>query len=261
MLHLLKVEWLKVKNYKAFWVLSILYLTSIFIINYIGWYIEQRTLAEVPPAQAIIGNPHAFPNVWQTVGWFSSWLLYFPGMIMIMLMVNEFNFKTHRQNIIDGWSRGQFIGVKITMAVLLAILITLINIITAIFFGSISSGSFSTEGMENIGFIFLQSIAYIFFALMLAVVFRRSGLAIIIFFLYGLIFEWLITAITTYKFHLTPYSYFLPLQASDVLIPIPFGKKVIYPDRPEVPVLIAVIAIYIFLYVFFARKRFLQDDL
>ena len=261
MLHLLKVEWLKIKNYKAFWVLFILYLISIFTINYIGWYIEQRTIAAAPTAQVIIGNPYAFPNVWQTVGWFSSWLLYFPGMIIIMLMVNEFNFKTHRQNIIDGWSRGQFLGVKIAFAVLLALLITVINIITAIFFGSISSGDFSSEGMENIGYIFLQAIAYIFFALMLAVLFRRSGLAIIIFFLYGLIFEWVITALATYNFHWAPYSYFLPLQASDVLIPIPFGNKVIYPDRPAVSILILVIAIYIFLYVFFARKRFLQDDL
>lgn len=261
MLHLLKIEWLKIKNYKAFWIFSIFYLVSIFLINYIGWSTHQRTMQEAPGSEMIMGHVYSFPKVWQTVGWMSSWLLYFPGMIMIMLMTNEFNFKTHRQNIIDGLSRSQFIGVKIILAVLLAILITLVNVLTAFYFGSVSTGSFSTEGMSYIGYIFLQSIAYIFFALMLAVLFRRSGLAIIVFILYGIVFEWLITALVTFNFHWAPAGYFLPLQVSDVLIPVPFGKKLFYPDTPAVSVLIAAIAAYIFAYVFFARRRFLHDDL
>jgi len=261
MLHLLKIEWLKIKNYKAFWIFSIFYLVSIFLINYIGWTTHQRTTQEMPGSEMLLGHPYSFPNVWSTVGWMSSWLLYFPGMIIIMLMVNEFNFKTHRQNIIDGLSRSQFIGVKIVLALLLAVCITLINILTALYFGSVSPGSFSTEGMVNIWYIFLQSVAYIFFALMLAVLFRRSGLAIIIFFLYGLIFEWIITALITFQFKMAPVGYFLPLQVSDVLLPIPFGKQVMYPHTPAVWILVSAILVYIFIYVFFARKKFLHDDL
>lgn len=261
MLHLLKIEWLKIKNYKAFWVFAVLYLISIFVINYITWYFEGKTKTEMPGSEMILGTPFSFPNVWQTVGWLSSWLLYFPGMIIILQMVNEFNFKTHRQNVIDGWSRQQFIGVKLMLVVIFALLITVITCLTAVFFGSISSGSFTIDGMENIFYIFLQALAYLFFALMLAVLFRRSGLAIIIFILYGLIFEWLATALLTFNFHISPYSYFLPLQTSDVLIPVPFGKKIFYPDTPQPAVLIIAILIYIALYIFFARKKFLVDDL
>jgi ABC-2 type transport system permease protein len=261
MLHLLRIEWLKIKNYRAFWIFSVFYLLSIFLINYIAWYIEQRTKTEVPGSAMVLGSPFEFPNVWQTVGWLSSWLLYFPGMIIIMLMVNEFNFKTHRQNIIDGWSRKQFIGVKFTMIVIFSLLITVINALTSVFFGSISSSSFTIDGMEYLGFVFIQSLAYLFFALMLAVLFRRSGLAIIIFFLYGLIFEWLITALVNFQFKMSPIGYFLPLQASDVLIPMPFGKKVFYPDSPATLVLIIAVLAYISLYIFFARKKFLVDDL
>ena len=86
MLHLLKIEWLKIKNYRAFWVFAILYLVSIFIVTYISWYIEQRTKAQIPETAMILGDSFGFPKVWQTVGWLSSWLLYFPGMIIIMLM-------------------------------------------------------------------------------------------------------------------------------------------------------------------------------
>ncbi|HEX8314659.1 MAG TPA: ABC transporter permease [Flavisolibacter sp.] len=261
MSHLLKIEWLKIKNYKAFWVFAILYLVSIFLINYFAWFAQQRLYQTAPASEQILKNVYVFPKVWQTVGWMSSWLLYFPGMLMIMLMVNEFNFKTHRQNVIDGLSRQQFIGVKLVLCVLMAVVITLINVLTGFIFGSMSPGSFTWEGFEYVGYIFLQAIAYIFFALMLAVLFRRSGLAIIVFILYGLIFEWLATALMTFQFKMAPFSYFLPLQVSDVMIPVPFGDGVIYPDVPSIGIIVGAIAAYIFLYVFFTRKKFITDDL
>jgi ABC-2 type transport system permease protein len=136
-----------------------------------------------------------------------------------------------------------------------------LNFFTALSFGTMTPGEFSTKGMEYMGYVFLQSLMYMFFALLLAVVFRRSGLAIIIFFLYGIIFEWLIAATLTFQFKLTPFSYFLPLQTSDVLIPFPFGKEVFYPDTPGVGVLVAGIVVYIGLYLFFTRRKFVTDDL
>ena len=64
--------------------------------------------------------------------------------------------------------------------------------------------------MENVGYIFIQTVAYITFAMFLAILFRRSGAAIAVFFLYGLIFEWLITVLINFKLDLTPVGYFLP---------------------------------------------------
>ena len=263
MLHLLKIEWLKIKNYRAFWLFAILYLVSIFVVNYFAWFAQQRLYESLPMTEQILKNAYVFPRVWKTVGWINSWLLYFPGMLMIMLMVNEFNFKTHRQNVIDGLSRQQFINVKLMICILLALVITLINIATGFIFGSITQGNFRWEGFEYIGYTFLQTIVYIFFALMLAVLLRRSGVAIIVFILYGLIFEWLITALVTFKLHWAPAAYFLPLEVTDVIIPLPFGDEAIslYPSVPAVGILLATIAAYIFLYVFFTRKKFVTDDL
>jgi ABC-2 type transport system permease protein len=45
------------------------------------------------------------------------------------------------------------------------------------------------------------------------------------------------------------------------LIPVPFGKKLFYPETPAVSILITAIAAYIFAYVYFARRKFLRDDL
>lgn len=262
MLQLLKIEWMKVRHYRAFWIFTILYFASIIGINYIGYFINEVTKANVPVAEALIGAPYAFPNIWGTVGFMSSWLLYFPGILFIMLLTNEFNFKTHRQNIIDGWERIQFVSVKFVFALIFSLAATLFNVLVALLFGFISAGSsFSFEGTENIIYIFIQTFSYISFAMFLAILFRRSGVAIAVFFLYGLIFEWLITTLINFKFDLVPVGYFLPLQVTDTLLPLPFGNKVFYKGAPDPYILVIVSIVYLAAYYFFSLKKFTKDDL
>ena len=262
MQHLLKIEWLKVKNYKAFWIFSILYSFAILGINYTGFYVNDLAVQNMPASQILLGTPYAFPKVWQTVGFMSSWLLYFPGILFIMLLTNEFNFKTHRQNIIDGWTRKQFVTVKFIFAILFSLIATFFNFLVALLFGLITTGShFSFAGIENIGYIFIQTVAYISFAMFLAVLFRRSGAAIAVFFLYGLIFEYLISTLLNYKMSLTPFGYFLPLQVTDVMLPIPFGNEVIYKGAPDLWILVIASVVYICAYYFFALKKFTTEDL
>ncbi len=262
MVHLLKIEWLKVKNYKAFWIFSILYSFAILGINYTGYYINELTVESLPQSGIIFGTPYGFPKVWQTVGWMSSWLLYFPGILFIMLLTNEFNFKTHRQNIIDGWARNQFVTVKFVFAIIFSAVATFFNFLVALLFGSITTGShFSLQGIENVGYIFIQTVAYITFAMFLAVLFRRSGAAIAVFFLFGLIFEWLLTALINFQMDLSPLGYFLPLQVTDVMLPIPFGNTIIYKDAPSQYILTIASLLYIAGYYFFALKKFSNDDL
>ena len=262
MLHHLKIEWLKVKDYKAFWVFTILYGFAILGINYTGFYVNELTVENMPASQMLLGTPYAFPKVWQTVGFMSSWLLYFPGILFIMLLTNEFNFKTHRQNIIDGWTRKEFITVKFVFALLFSAAATIFNFLVALLFGLITTGShFAFAGMENVGYIFIQTAAYITFAMFLAILFRKSGAAIAVFFLYGLIFEYLFTVLINMKLSLTPVGYFLPLQVTDVMLPIPFGNKVIYKDAPDIWIMVIASVIYVCAYYFFALKKFTKEDL
>ena len=76
-------------------------------------------------AQNLLGSPFAFPDVWQTVSWNSTMLFIIPAILIITLTTNEFVYKTHRQNIIDGWSRKQFISVKLVEVLLLSVFTTL----------------------------------------------------------------------------------------------------------------------------------------
>ena len=92
-----------------------------------------------------------------------------------MLLTNEFNFKTHRQNIIDGWTRQQFVTVKFVFAILFSVVATFFNFLVALLFGFITTGShFSFAGIENVGYIFIQTVAYITFAMFLAVIIQEK---------------------------------------------------------------------------------------
>ena len=66
MLHLLKIEWLKLKNYRTFWILSALYVISNYGVNYIAYLIQldiSKNVGKNPMAKSLIGAPpFAFPR-------------------------------------------------------------------------------------------------------------------------------------------------------------------------------------------------------
>ena len=259
MLHLLKLEWLKVKNYRAFWIFLALYIIGLFSINWIAYQFQGEIKKNNVPLDIF---PYDFPAVYQTIAWVSSWLLYFPGMLMILVITNEYNYKTHRQNIIDGLTRIKFVTAKILFGLAIALLTTISCFLIALYFGSDFSGSASFRGIQYIGYSFIQTLCYLFLAMILALLMRRSGLAMAVFFLYGLVFEQLLGGLLDYKILGTGTArFYFPLQASDVLIPITFGKDVIYNNAPSPMVLLMVCLVYISLFVFLSFRKFQTDDL
>ncbi len=259
MLHLLKLEWLKVKNYRAFWIFLALYLIGLFSINYIAFQLQGEIKKNNVPLSIF---PYDFPKVYQTIAWVSSWLLYFPGMLMILVITNEYNYKTHRQNIIDGLTRQQFVLAKILFGLTIAIITSLSCFIIAVYFGSSYSGNFSLDGIQYIGFGFIQACNYLFFAMILSLLMRRSGLAMAVFFLYGLVFEQLIGGLIDSKIINNGITrYYFPLQASDTLVPMTFGQDIFYKDAPSQTVLIITCVIYISLIIFLSFRKYQVDDL
>jgi ABC-2 type transport system permease protein len=259
MMRLLGIEWMKLKHYRAFKIFGILYLIGIlgvlFIMNVFFNNVSGSEIARY------IQNPFDYPMIWNTTGWLNSWLLFFPGWLIINHCVNEFNFKTHRQNVIDGWSREQFITAKLLLILIFAFVITLINIIATITLGTIVGASFSLAGFESMGFVFVQSLNYLLFAFLLAILLRKSGLAAGIFFLYGLIFEFVIAQALNHGLKIPPTGFFFPLQVSDELFPIPFLSRVSPVQPPAVWVLLIGCATYCSVYIYFAIRKFKHDDL
>ncbi|MEO7800937.1 MAG: ABC transporter permease subunit [Ginsengibacter sp.] len=266
MKELLKIEWLKLKGYRTFWVLSALFIISIFGINYFVYYVKQLTVNTAPPVNAIVGTPFSFPNVWHTVSYFSSFLLVIPGLMIITSITNEFTYKTSRQNIIDGWSRTDFIKVKMTLLVLLAAISTLIVFITSIIFGFISASSFTFEKIEYVGFFFIQAISYSMLALLISLFIKRSGLAIGIFFLYSFIIENMLGAFINFATGRidvrTGPGNFLPLNSVDSLIPFPLFRNIIdLGTSTSRWILLAVAILYLLFYAAISFRKYSKADL
>ncbi len=265
MLQRLSIEWMKLKNYRTFWILSILYVVSIFGANYIVYRIQQAIYEERQAkgmAELVIGAPpFAFPNVWHTSTYISSFLLLLPGLLMIISVTNEYSFKTHRQNVIDGWNRREFISTKMMLAAISALFSTIIVALTALSFGLLQGEPFSTEKIIFVFYFFIQALSYSLVALLFALLFKRGGLAIGIFFLYPLVLENLIGALMNR--YLDYSGRYLPLESADNLIPFPLFENVQRQiiKAPNFTALLIVALVYLALYVYFISRKFETDDL
>jgi ABC-type transport system involved in multi-copper enzyme maturation permease subunit len=181
---------------------------------------------------------------------------------MIIAISNEFSFKTHRQNVIDGLSRTQFIVTKMMIATILAIISTIVVFITALLFGLGEKASeFSTTGMNYVFYFFIQALSYTMVSLLFGLFFRRSGIAIGVYFLYILVLENLIAGLLNkYANHVGTY---LPLETTDGLIPFPFFRNITsqFYYEPNFTVLMVLSVVYLIAYVIVGKRKFETADL
>lgn len=276
MIELLKIEWLKVKSYAAFIVLGLFFVVGILGANYAVFYTKKNLIDKADPTGFIkSSSPYDFYHTWQTTSYVSGYLLLLPGLLLILLVTNEFAFRTHRQNIIDGWSRKNFIDVKITMAVIAAVVSTVLVFITAMIFGLASGSSFSFETIDAIGYFFLKAISYNMIAILFAVLVRKTGFAIGLYFIY-MGFENIVSAIlqalsikfkSESNFDIGNLGDYLPMNASDGLLHFPENtitnmaknSKVMPHDYMYVTLTLALI--YLFIFFAWSRSRILKTDL
>jgi ABC-2 type transport system permease protein len=219
MFHLIRLEWLKIRRYRAFWILLMLYAVSFAGIVFASFrFYKKFPLA----ATFILGNPFKYPVYWDTVAYFGSMALVIPAIIIIMLTCNEYSYRTHRQNVIDGWSRTQFISAKWLMVLLLSIFSTLCYMLATVISGLIvtqNPGEFlSGDWYRSVGFFFYTALIYTSFALLVAILVRRSGFAIGIYVLYAWLFDNVLYFIFEYA-QKNKLGRFLPFESVDGLLP------------------------------------------
>lgn len=224
MLQIIKIEWLKVKYYRTFWVFIGLGLLSVLAPNFIIHDVFARRIPK--EAQPLLGpSIYDFPTVWQTVSSVGSYTSGIFGLLLITLVTNEFTYKTHRQNIIDGWERRDFVFSKLFWVVALALVAFLTSLIAVFIFGGFyGKAAFSLENSHYIFYYLLQVIVSLSLALCLAIMVKRTGLAIILFIGYTMFLEQLLVFIG--KRNWGNAGGLLPLQAGDELLPFPVLEKV-----------------------------------
>ena len=270
MLHLLKIEWLKVKNYRTFWILLLLIFISIPGLNYMSYDITDNSFGKSgrEVKEMILGKPFSFPTIWQTTGWISSLMLFIPSLLIITITTNEFTYKTNRQNIIDGWSRSQFILVKMVEVFLLAILTTVLVFLSTIWIGTLTADPAGKlqyfDNVKNLGYFFIEALSYIMLAFLLSILIKRAGLVMGIFFLYSMVAEQL--GVVILQRYAADAGRFLPLETTDRLILNPFSRVFMKPDamsewKDKLPYFLTISGIYFAFYIVISIWYFRKKDL
>lgn len=274
MLKLLKTEWLKLKNYNAFIIISSFIVLGVFTTNYIVYTVNKNIVGQINTAGLVSSfNPYEFTRTWQTTSYATGWLLMLPALLLIILVTNEFTYRTNRQNIIDGWSREDFISVKIMLAVIAAVITTLLVIITALLFGLFSGTSFSLTGFSHVGYFMLKALSYNLLAVLISVWIRRTGFAIGLYFIYmgaeniisQLLDVWSIKLRADHGIDLGSMGDYLPMNASDGLLTFPdnplksIAKSNLPTDYTWLVLLFAVM--YVLLFFMLSRRRIIKSDL
>ncbi|MEX1000758.1 MAG: hypothetical protein WDZ35_01440 [Crocinitomicaceae bacterium] len=172
---LLNIEYMKVKNYRTFWVILIIYAA---LVPLTFWGISEIPFPFLPSKSEIFG----FPTVWNYITWTASWWNVLLGVLVVVMVCNDIDFKTQRQNIIDGLSRSQVIMGKFYMLIVMALAVTLYTFLIGTIMGLIfSSPSEIFSGIEYIAIYFVQTIGYFSFAFFFAVLVKKPALSIILF--------------------------------------------------------------------------------
>jgi len=219
---LAKTEWLKIRKYPAFWWMMGIISLSYPGINYLVYsqgYVEQKKNPTIGTLLSMLPNPFAFPEAWHTVAYISSWFVFIPAMAVIMFITNEYTYKTHRQNIIDGWSRKQFMLAKMVDVAIVSLVTTLTYALTAFVIGSVNGSSQMWGETKYIPLFFLQTFSQLSLAFLIALLARKAIVALGIFLFYYFLVENFIVGYGRDKWN--DIGRYFPFEISDRLIPLP----------------------------------------
>lgn len=272
---LLRIEWLKIKNYTAFKVLIMFFGAGIILVNFAVYQVINNNILKEGEMGKLIQtfNPYNFENTWQTTSYAAGFLLILPAMIILILITNEYAFRTARQNIIDGMSRQEFIAVKLVFALLLAIASTIIVLFTALAFGLTSGTDLSFTTISHVGYFFLKALTYNMLAVLISVLVKKTGFAIGLYFIYmgaENILSQLLNGLSMYLKMKKGSDFgsmgdYLPMNAADGLL--------FFPDNPlksiaknTMPtdyywIVLPLALFYLAVFIWGSRQRFIKADL
>lgn len=262
MSNLLTIELKKVVRYRTFWILILL-----FAVLLPFWNLSiSNGVMNVTGTKGIdiLNNAYTFAYVWDNLGYWTSIFVVFITILTIIITTNEYTFRTHRQNVIDGWTRLQFFHAKWLMVLLLAVFTTLYVFIIGLFLGAHYDNMSNFPGhIESLFYVFVLSFNYYSFGLLISLFLKRSGIAIGIFFLYSMIIESLLRGLINWRLD-TEAGNFLPLQSSDELLPFPIIDIVKSMAKMEgaLPAWEYILAsfIWIIIYYIIGRMQILSSD-
>ncbi|WKN30233.1 ABC transporter permease [Porifericola rhodea] len=233
MTRLFYIEWLKLKHYRPFWILLILYFVILGLICssvmlYLN-FISDRGASFQGISPDMIPF-YDFADIWQNLTYLATFFKIFLGFIVVISICNEWNFRTIRQNIIDGLDKKEFLISKLIIILLLTFINTVFILLLGIVLGSLYSPVYGLDVMvQKIFFVpayFLDVLAFLCFALLVGMLIKKTGFAIVLLAFYTLFIEPIGVLILSHFYAQYTFYEFFPIRAINNLISTPYPKYI-----------------------------------
>jgi ABC-2 type transport system permease protein len=211
---LFRNELLKTFHRLAFWVAFLFFWGG----STIG-FLESHVRSQYDPNRTF-----ALPGAWPDIITDEPEVMFiFAGVILILLVANEFTWRTARQNVIDGLSKEQFFVGKLLLIPLMVVMFEGSRLLSGGFLaylGEVGTGGPLIEGPHwaAIGGVTWAFVGFLSLALFIALAVRSGGAAMGVLLLYFAAIEQLVAGgLTRISKALEPVGAFLPVHAFSAL--------------------------------------------
>ncbi|MEO1258172.1 MAG: hypothetical protein AAFZ15_05220 [Bacteroidota bacterium] len=270
MLHLLKLEWLKQKDYILFRILIAAYVFFLPAILLTG--------KKLPMIKDEFFDPQImlfhFPSVWQFLGYIGNWLTFLIfGFMAVLIITNEHSYRTLRQNILGGMQRKHWFWSKMLFISVISLFASLYYALCSIVIGlfhALGDTIYLTTVFKNSGMVFryfLMCLGYMSFGMLIGLLVKRTGIALFTFIGYAFFLEPVLRGLHLYLFK-NESMHFFPLNAIEDLCPIPIAKvaeeltdEMGFSMFLDAKMAVALAIIYILLFGWLSFRRLTRSDL
>lgn len=269
MIRLLSIEFKKLFNSKYFWVLSALF--TLFLIAVpivINIFVGEIEKSQMAPQGKILVQQFSlfyFKDIWQNLTYIYKLGTVMLAFIVVISITTEYNYKTIKQNIIDGLSKKEFILSKIYMILSISIIVTIsvgiIGLVSGFFWSKIVNFNIIVENIYFLGFYFLYIFNFLLFSLVIGMLIKKSGIAIAFIIFYVALIEPILSGISTYLLKIEWLSSFFPMNGTLKLIPDPFSRVLLKTTTEMDSLPIFVTIFYIIFYIFISYTLIKKRDL
>lgn len=223
MKYILKIEYLKLLKNRMFWLTLIAYLLTIMlallIVRSIISNINHTTSQALNGITLLPSEVYSFPLIWHNLTFLSKYFKIFLAVILIILVTNEYNYNTLRQNLITGLSRSQLVLSKYVTASILALLSVLLILVFGLISGFLNSKVINIANVYSqiyyLPLYFLLLLSYLSMVIFLSFLIKKTGLVLGIILVYSYIFEPFLS------WKLGELGNYLPLSAINSIIQAP----------------------------------------
>jgi ABC-2 type transport system permease protein len=272
MLHLLKIDLKKMTSYRTFWVICGLYFVTLGFTTASGMEILKWIASKFHEFGSEININriplYHFPDIWQNLIWISGLFKIVLAAMVVISITNEYQYRTLRQNIIDGMSRSELMISKVLTNVLLSLMsvgmLMLITIFTGLIYTPELIWADVITGVEFLFAYFLEVFAFLSYALMLGIFVQRSGLTIVLLMLSHMIEALVKLSLfrESLNFDIRGMRQFFPLESITNLVALPFPRYALQEIQDYVSIQAVVIAlVWAFLFNYFGYLKLKKADI